>query len=106
MGSGLGAAEGDVDSVGATVGDADGSGAASCDEQAASIRPEAIRVAVRARCIHIVFLIGKAVVACSHELEPLVFILQAPHIIDTFHAGPFRRGAVIALIENSAVRLS
>ncbi len=40
MGSGLGVAEGDVDSAGATVGDADGSGAASCDEQAASTRPE------------------------------------------------------------------
>ena len=40
VGSGLGVADGGVDSDGATVGDADGSGAASCDEQAASTRPD------------------------------------------------------------------
>ncbi len=57
MGAGLGVAEGDVDSVGATVGVADGSGAASSDEQAASISPEAMRTVTQARCIHIVFLI-------------------------------------------------
>jgi hypothetical protein len=43
VGSGLGVADGVVDSDGATVGDGDGSGTASSDEQAASIRPEAIR---------------------------------------------------------------
>ena len=33
-------ADGGMDSDGATVGDADGSGAASCDEHAASARPD------------------------------------------------------------------
>ena len=40
MGSGLGVADGDVDSDGVTDGDGDGSGAASCVEQAASTRPD------------------------------------------------------------------
>ena len=59
MGSGLGLVDGDVDSDGETVGDADGSGVAFSDEQAASIRPEAIRTMTQARSIHIVFPIKK-----------------------------------------------
>ena len=98
--------DGDTDSDGATVGVADGSGAASSDEQAASISPEAIRVAVHTRCIRIIFLIGKVIIACSRKLEPLVLILQDTHLIDTFHAGPVRHGAVIALMESSADLLS